>query len=100
MSLVDQSLVPYQRAYVLIVFQMVLILGGNCAYVSRFSNFVGPQPKLKDWELHSLFCMFYAFGSSVSVSYTLIYSKSTTSNVRVFPFVRTILPDSQSQDGL
>ncbi|KXN87472.1 Low-affinity potassium transport protein [Leucoagaricus sp. SymC.cos] len=31
-SLVDQSMIPFQKAYAMIVFQMVLILGGNCAY--------------------------------------------------------------------
>ncbi|KAF9446528.1 TrkH-domain-containing protein [Macrolepiota fuliginosa MF-IS2] len=33
-SLVDQSMIPFQTAYVLIVFQVLLILGGNCAYVT------------------------------------------------------------------
>ncbi len=35
-SLVDQSMIPFQKAYPLVVFQIILILGGNCAYVSEF----------------------------------------------------------------
>lgn len=31
-SLVDQSMIPFQKAYAMVVFMIVLIMGGNCAY--------------------------------------------------------------------
>jgi hypothetical protein len=37
-SLVDQPMIPFQKAYAMIVFQMVLILVGNCAYVSTLRS--------------------------------------------------------------
>jgi len=59
-SLVDQSMVPYQKAYAMIVFLMLLILGGNCAYVSKIypsliQTFKVPrQPILYVMNLHVL----------------------------------------------
>ena len=34
MSLVDQSMIPFQKAYLMIVFMIFLILAGNTAFVS------------------------------------------------------------------
>ena len=36
MSLVDQSMVPFQEAYVMIIFLIIPILAGNTAFVSTF----------------------------------------------------------------
>ena len=38
MSLVDQSMIPFQKAYPMIVFMMFLILAGNTAFVSLSVN--------------------------------------------------------------
>ena len=38
MSLVDTSMVPFQQAYPMIVFMMILILAGNTAFVSNLYN--------------------------------------------------------------
>lgn len=37
MSLVDQSMIPFQTAYPLIFVMVILILAGNTAYVSGIS---------------------------------------------------------------
>jgi Trk-type K+ transport system membrane component len=34
MSLVDQSMIPFQKAYLMIIFMIFLILTGNTAFVS------------------------------------------------------------------
>jgi len=53
-------MVPYQKAYAMIVFLMLLILGGNCAYVSKIypsliQTFKVPrQPILYVMNLHVL----------------------------------------------
>ena len=36
MSLVDQSMVPFQRAYPMVLIMALLILSGNTAFVSPF----------------------------------------------------------------
>ena len=36
MSLVDQSMIPFQRAYPMIFVMVILILAGNTAFVSTF----------------------------------------------------------------
>ena len=38
MSLVDQSMIPFQKAYLMIVFMIFLILAGNTAFVSLFAK--------------------------------------------------------------
>ena len=38
MSLVDQSMIPFQKAYLMIVFMIFLILAGNTAFVSLSVN--------------------------------------------------------------
>jgi len=38
MSLVDQSMVPFQQAYPMIIFMILLILAGNTAFVSLSAN--------------------------------------------------------------
>ncbi|KAI0827951.1 cation transport protein-domain-containing protein [Trametes gibbosa] len=45
MSLVDQSIVPFQRAYPMICFMIVLILAGNTAFVRTL------PPRDKSWSL-------------------------------------------------
>ena len=34
LSLVDQSMIPFQQAYLMIIFMILLILAGNSAFVS------------------------------------------------------------------
>lgn len=38
MSLVDQSMIPFQKAYLMIIFMIFLILAGNTAFVSLSVN--------------------------------------------------------------
>ena len=38
MSLEDQSMIPFQKAYPMIVFMVILILAGNTAFVSIFHH--------------------------------------------------------------
>ena len=43
MSLVDQSMVPFQTAYPMIIFMIFLVLAGNTAFV-RVSNLFAAVP--------------------------------------------------------
>lgn len=54
MSLEDQSMVPFQKAYLMIIIIVFLILAGNTAFVSNRS--IAWATRL--WHLLSLFCEF------------------------------------------
>ncbi|KAJ3572113.1 hypothetical protein NP233_g3294 [Leucocoprinus birnbaumii] len=68
-SLVDQSMVPFQQAYVMVVFMILLILGGNCAYpIFWFTTKLVPRNSRLNETLHFLLdhprrCYTYLFPS-------------------------------------